>query len=115
MMKWILFQIRDRTKTGPTSTPNEERLRHKWVEAFFFKWSTRPDSNWRITDGWLTRQAEVHDDDREDADLASINAKIAELMEAKTQTMRRRYEHLDEMHRVLTDEQKVGYDKGVLK
>jgi Spy/CpxP family protein refolding chaperone len=52
---------------------------------------------------------------REDADVAGINAKIAELMEAKTQIMRLRYEHLVEMRRVLTDEQKVGYDKGVLK
>ena len=52
---------------------------------------------------------------REDADVADINAKIAELMAAKTQIMRLRYEHLIEMRRVLTDEQKVGYDKGVLK
>ncbi|MDP6978994.1 MAG: Spy/CpxP family protein refolding chaperone [Myxococcota bacterium] len=52
---------------------------------------------------------------REDADLAEINAKIDELMAAKTQIMRLRYEHLVEMRRLLTDEQKVGYDKGVLK
>jgi Spy/CpxP family protein refolding chaperone len=52
---------------------------------------------------------------REDVDVADINAKIAELMAAKTQIMRLRYEHLVEMRRVLTDEQKVGYDKGVLK
>lgn len=52
---------------------------------------------------------------REDADIAEINAKIAELMEAKTQIMRLRYEHLVEMRRVLTADQKVGYDKGVLK
>ena len=52
---------------------------------------------------------------REDADVAEINDKIAELMEAKRQIMRLRYEHLVEMRRVLTDEQKVGYDKGVLK
>jgi Spy/CpxP family protein refolding chaperone len=52
---------------------------------------------------------------REDADVADINAKVAELMAAKTQIMRLRYEHLIEMRRVLTDEQKVGYDKGVLK
>ena len=52
---------------------------------------------------------------REDADLAAIRAKVAELMEAKTQIMRLRYEHLVEMRRVLTDEQKVGYDQGVLK
>ena len=51
----------------------------------------------------------------EGADLAKISAKIVELMEAKTQIMRLRYEHLVEMRRVLTDEQKVGYDKGVLK
>jgi len=52
---------------------------------------------------------------REDADVAEVNAKIDELMAAKTQIMRLRYEHLIEMRRVLTDEQKVGYDKGVLK
>jgi Spy/CpxP family protein refolding chaperone len=52
---------------------------------------------------------------REDADIADIHAKIAELMAAKTQIMRQRYEHLVEMRRVLTDEQKVGYDEGVLK
>jgi len=52
---------------------------------------------------------------REDADVAEIYAKIAELMAAKTQIMRLRYEHLVEMRRVLTDEQRVGYDKGVLK
>jgi len=52
---------------------------------------------------------------REDADLAAIRAKIDELMEAKTQIMRLRYEHLVEMRSVLTDEQKVGYDQGVLK
>ena len=52
---------------------------------------------------------------REDADVADINVKIAELMAAKTQIMRLRYEHVVEMRRVLTDEQKVGYDKGVLK
>jgi Spy/CpxP family protein refolding chaperone len=52
---------------------------------------------------------------REDADVADINSKIAELMEAKTQIMRLRYAHLIEMRRVLTDEQKPGYDKGVLK
>jgi Spy/CpxP family protein refolding chaperone len=52
---------------------------------------------------------------REDANVADINAKVAELMAAKTQIMRLRYEHLIEMRRVLTDEQKVGYDKGVLK
>ena len=52
---------------------------------------------------------------REDADVADINVKITELMAAKTQIMRLRYEHLVEMRGVLTDEQKVGYDKGVLK
>ncbi len=52
---------------------------------------------------------------REDADVTEIRAKITELMEAKTQIMRLRYEHLVEMRRVLTKEQRVGYDKGVLK
>jgi Spy/CpxP family protein refolding chaperone len=52
---------------------------------------------------------------REDADIADVNAKIDELMAAKTQIMRQRYEHLIEMRSVLTDEQKVGYDEGLLK
>jgi Spy/CpxP family protein refolding chaperone len=52
---------------------------------------------------------------REDVNVADVNAKITELMAAKTQIMRLRYEHLIEMRRVLTDEQKVGYDEGVLK
>jgi Spy/CpxP family protein refolding chaperone len=52
---------------------------------------------------------------REDADVGEINAKIDELMAAKTQIMRQRYAHLIEMRSVLTDEQKVGYDEGLLK
>jgi Spy/CpxP family protein refolding chaperone len=43
-----------------------------------------------------------------------LNAKIDELMAAKLQIMRLRYGHLVEMRTILTDEQKVGYDKGVL-
>jgi Spy/CpxP family protein refolding chaperone len=43
-----------------------------------------------------------------------LNAKIDELMAAKLQIMRLRYGHLVEMRAILTDEQKVGYDKGVL-
>ena len=35
-------------------------------------------------------------------------------MAAKTQIMRLRYGHLVEMRTILTDEQKVGYDKGIL-
>ena len=38
-------------QTGPNGTPNEERPRRKWAEAFIFKWSTRPDSNWRLAYG----------------------------------------------------------------
>ena len=43
-----------------------------------------------------------------------LNAKIDELMAAKLQIMRLRYAHLVEMRAILTDEQKVAYDKGVL-
>ena len=50
----------------------------------------------------------------EDVDIEQVNAKIDELMAAKTQIMRLRYGHLVEMRTILTDEQKVGYDKGVL-
>ncbi len=51
---------------------------------------------------------------QEGVNMADINAKIDELMAAKTQIMRLRYGHLVEMRAILTDEQKVGYDKGVL-
>ena len=51
---------------------------------------------------------------QEGVDLADINAKIDELMAAKTQILRLRYAHLVEMRAILTDEQKVKYDKGVL-
>ena len=51
---------------------------------------------------------------REGVRIEDANAKIDELMEAKTQIMRLRYGHLVEMRTILTDEQKVGYDKGVL-
>ena len=51
---------------------------------------------------------------REDVKIEDVNAKIDELMAAQTQIMRLRYGHLVEMRAILTDEQKVGYDKGVL-
>ena len=51
---------------------------------------------------------------REDVKIEDVNAKIDELMAAKTKIMRLRYGHLVEMRAILTDEQKVGYDKGVL-
>ena len=52
---------------------------------------------------------------REDVRIDDVNAKIDELMAAKTQIMRLRYGHLVEMRTILTDEQKVGYDKALLK
>jgi Spy/CpxP family protein refolding chaperone len=51
---------------------------------------------------------------REDVTVQQLNTKIEELMAAKTQILRLRYGHLVEMRAILTDEQKVGYDKGVL-
>jgi hypothetical protein len=51
---------------------------------------------------------------KEDVRLQDVNAKIGELMAAKAQIMRLRYDHLIEMRAILSDEQKVGYDKGVL-
>jgi len=51
---------------------------------------------------------------REDIKAEDINAKIDELMAAKTQILYLRYAHLVEMRAILSDEQKVGYDKGVL-
>ena len=52
---------------------------------------------------------------REDVDINDVNAKIDELMAAKNQIMRLRYGHLIEMRTILTDEQKPGYDKNILK
>jgi Spy/CpxP family protein refolding chaperone len=52
---------------------------------------------------------------REDVKISDVNAKIDELMAAKTQIMRLRYDHLIAMRRVLSDEQRIGYDEGVLK
>jgi Spy/CpxP family protein refolding chaperone len=52
---------------------------------------------------------------REDVKIDDVNAKIDELMAAKTQIMRLRYGHLVEMRTILTEEQKVGYDKALLK
>ena len=46
--------------------------------------------------------------------IEDVNAKIDELMAAKTQIMRLRYDHLIEMRTILTDDQKAGYDKNVL-
>ena len=50
----------------------------------------------------------------EGVSIEDVNAKIDELMAAKNHILRLRYEHLIEMRRILTDDQKVGYDKGVL-
>ena len=52
---------------------------------------------------------------REDVRIQDVNAKIDELMEAKKQIMRLRYGHLIEMRTILTDDQKVGYDRAVLE
>jgi hypothetical protein len=52
---------------------------------------------------------------REDVRIEDVNAKIDELMAAQTQIMRLRYGHLIEMRAILTEKQKVGYDKNVLK
>ncbi|MBQ0720547.1 MAG: hypothetical protein KBT88_05480 [Gammaproteobacteria bacterium] len=47
--------------------------------------------------------------------LEDVNAKIDELMAAKTHIMRLRYAHLIEMRTILSDEQKPGYDKALLE
>ena len=52
---------------------------------------------------------------REGIKLETVNAKIDELMAAKNKIMRLRYAHLVEMRKVLSDEQKVGYDKALLQ
>lgn len=50
----------------------------------------------------------------EDASIEGVNAKIDELMAAKNHILRLRYKHLIEMRAILTDDQKVDYDKAVL-
>jgi Spy/CpxP family protein refolding chaperone len=52
---------------------------------------------------------------REDVRIEEVDAKIDELVDAKKQILRLRYGHLIEMRAILTDEQKVDYDKGILK
>ncbi len=52
---------------------------------------------------------------RDDVRIEDVNAKIDELMAAQTQIMRLRYGHLIEMRTILSKEQKVAYDKNVLK
>ncbi len=52
---------------------------------------------------------------RGDVKLENVHAKIDELMAAKTQIMRLRYEHLIEMRVILSDAQKIPYDKNILK
>jgi len=52
---------------------------------------------------------------QDDVKIEDINDKIDELMSAKTQILRLRYAHLVEMRAALNEEQRVGYDKGVLK
>lgn len=51
---------------------------------------------------------------REDVSIVAVNAKIDELLAAQASIMRLRYGHLVEMRTILTDQQRVGYDKGVL-
>ncbi len=52
---------------------------------------------------------------REDVKLDAVYAKIDELMAAKNQIMSIRYEHLIEIRKILTDEQKVRYEERLLK
>jgi len=51
---------------------------------------------------------------RDDVRLEDVYAKIDELTAAQNQILRLRYEHLIEMRKILTDEQKIKYDQNVL-
>jgi Spy/CpxP family protein refolding chaperone len=51
---------------------------------------------------------------RDDVRLEDVYAKIDELTTAQNQILRLRYEHLIEMRKILTDEQKIKYDQNVL-
>ncbi len=50
----------------------------------------------------------------DDAKQKAIYAKIDELMEVKRDIMRQRHDHIVEMRELLTPEQRVSYDMGVL-
>ena len=51
----------------------------------------------------------------DDVDMKAVDAKIDDYMAIKTQIMRARYAHLTEMRVILTTEQRVSYDMGILK
>ena len=52
---------------------------------------------------------------RGDVSLSEIHKKIDELINAKREIMRLRYDHLVEMRSVLNAEQRVSYDEAVMK
>ncbi len=52
---------------------------------------------------------------RDNVNLKAINTKNDELMAAKNEIMRLRYAHLVEMRKILNDDQKIEYDKAILK
>ena len=51
----------------------------------------------------------------DDANTGTINKKIDQLLAIKKQIMVKRYAHLLEMRKSLTDEQRISYDMAVLK
>lgn len=51
---------------------------------------------------------------RDDADLEAIHAKIDELMKVKGAILRQRFDHIVEMRAILTPQQRISYDMGVL-
>lgn len=52
---------------------------------------------------------------RKDVDLDEVYEKIDELMAVRNHILRLRYEHLIEMRKILSEEQRVEYDKRVLQ
>jgi len=52
---------------------------------------------------------------RDNADKTAIYAKIEELTAIGADILRQRYDHLLEMRAVLTAEQRISYDMGILK
>ena len=52
---------------------------------------------------------------RDDAKMATINAKIDALLAVEKQILQQRYAHLIEMRKELTSEQRISYDMAVLK
>lgn len=51
---------------------------------------------------------------QDNADMKAINKKIDEIVGYRAEIMRNRYAHIVEMREILTEQQRISYDMGVL-